>query len=381
MSGAGVYFPGDEAGLAARLDSYLADLGARLGAAPMARGVKALVLAGGYGRGEGGVFHAAAGGRAQLYNDLEFYLLLGDPAVATAAAAWCEQESHAGDQALGIEVEFKRLNAGDLAAAAPSMFYYDLVAAHRLVWGDAAFMAGLPARLHEAALIPAHEAVRLLFNRGSGLFYCQCALAAAADPRVDNGFIERNHAKVRLALADAVLAFNGRYHFSCRERARRLGDALPHTPPDWPLLVAWHAAGVEFKLHPRHAHPGRAALAAAQAELVGVWRRTFLWLEAHRLGRAFDTPRDYATAPGRRFPQVPAWRCALLHLRDRSQRGGALPGWRDYPRGALQRALVLLVEPRPAATDRALAARLVGARDATTAGLETAFLRWWRWYN
>ena len=72
MSGAGVYFPGDEPGLVARLDGYLAGLGARLGAAPFARGVKALVLAGGYGRGEGGVFRETAGRPAQLYNDLEF---------------------------------------------------------------------------------------------------------------------------------------------------------------------------------------------------------------------------------------------------------------------------------------------------------------------
>ena len=381
MSGAGVYFPGDEPGLVARLDGYLAGLGARLGAAPFARGVKALVLAGGYGRGEGGVFRETAGRPAQLYNDLEFYLLLGDPAVAADAAAWCKREAHAGDEALGIEVEFKLLAAAEFACAAPSMFYYDLVVAHRLVWGDAAFMAGLPARLREAALSPVHEAVRLLCTRGSGLFYSQCALVAAADPRVDNGFIERNHAKVRLALADAVLAVNGRYHFSCRDRLRRLGETLPHLPPDWLRLVAWHAAGVEFKLHPRHAHPSRAELEASQEELADVWRRTFLWMEALHLGRAFVSPLEYATAPGRRFPHYPAWRCALLHLRDRLKRGGALPGWADYPRGALQRALVLLVAPRPAVEHRALAARLVGASDSAWLALEAAYLRWWRWYN
>jgi hypothetical protein len=380
MSAAGAYFPGDEPGLSTRLDAYLAGLAGRLGAAGFASSVSALLLAGGYGRGEGGVFRATPGGEAELYNDLEFYLLLKDPAVAPAAAAWCAQESHAGDAALGIEVEFKLLPAGELAGASPSMFYYDLVAAHRLVWGDPAYAAAWPARLRDPALIPAHEAVRLLFNRGSGLFFSRCALEAA-DARVGNGFIERNQAKVRLALADAVLALNGRYHHSCRERARRLGSALPHTPPDWARLVAWHAAGVEFKLHPRHVHPSAAELAAALAEMAAVWERTFLWLETRHLDRAFASARDYAAAPGRLFPHVPAWRGALLHGRDRVRRGGALPGWRDYPRAALQRALVLLVAPEAGASERALAARIISAGEPTWSALEAAYVRWWRWYN
>lgn len=381
MSEAGAYFPGDEPGLATRLDDYLRGLGARLGAAPFAAGVTALVLAGGYGRGEGGVYRASPDGAAQLYNDLEFYLLLREPGAGAAAQAWCAAEAHAGDEMLGIEVEFKLLVAEELRRAEPSMFYYDLVAAHRLVWGDAAWMAALPASLGNPALIPVHEATRLLFNRGSGLFYSQCALAAEGDPRQGDGFIERNHAKIRLALADAVLAANGRYHFSCRERARRLAERLAHLPPDCPRIIAWHAAGVEFKLHPRHAHPTVAGLAAVQAELVAVWSRTFLWLEALRLGRSFASPRAYATAPGRLFPQVPIVRCVLLHGRDRIRRGGALPGWTDYPRAALQRALVLLVDPAASAADRRLAARLVGARDPAWAALESAYARWWRWYN
>lgn len=381
MSAAGKFFPGDEPALAEKLESFLAGLAARLGAAAFAPGVKALVLAGGYGRGEGGVFRATPGGEAQLYNDLEFYLLLSDPGIAAAAGAWGATEAHAGDAALGIEVEFKLLPAEEFARAAPSMFYYDLVAAHQLIWGDAAFVAGLPARLRDPALIPAHEAVRLLFNRGSGLLYSRCALAAAADPRVTNGFIERNHAKVRLALADAVLALNGRYHCSCRERGRRLGEALAQTPPDWAQLVAWHAAGVEFKLHPRHVHPPRAELERAQAELTEVWRRTFLWLEGRHLGREFAAARDYATASGRLFPHVPVSRGFLLHVRDRLQRGGALPGWGDYPRAALQRALVLLLQEGPTSADLAQAARWVGAEAPAWAALEAAYVRWWRWYN
>ena len=71
-----------------------------------------------------------------------------------------------------------------------------------------------------------HEAARLLFNRGSGLLFSFSALRAG-DDRTRNGFVERNHAKLRMALGDAVLAVNGRYHFSCLERQRRLCEPSP----------------------------------------------------------------------------------------------------------------------------------------------------------
>jgi hypothetical protein len=377
----GVYFPEAAPELQQRLDGFLAGLAERLAAAPFARGVTALVLAGGYGRGEGGVFRADDSGPAQLYNDLEFFLLLGDPAVGSAADTWCRREAHAGDAELGIEVEFKLLPAEALRSAGPSMFYYDLVAAHRLVWGDRDFLARLPARLRDPALIPAHECTRLLFNRGSGLFYSRCALAADADPRGTDGFVERNHAKIRLALGDAVLALNGRYHFSCLERGRRIAETPALRPPDWPAIAAWHAEGVDFKLRPRHRRPGRAQLAETQADLGAVWLRTFLWAEGVHLRRDFPDAAAYADAPGRLHPHTGRVRNVLLHARDRLRRGGALPGWTDYPRAALQRALVRLVDPGAGPEALTRAGQALGGVAPAWATLEPAYARWWRCYN
>ncbi len=380
MSG-GVYFPEEAPELALRLDRFLSGLATRLAAAPFASQVTALVLAGGYGRGEGGVFRAGGGGEPQLYNDLEFFLLLGDPSIEPLAAEWCRRESHAGDVELGIEVEFKLLAASALATGEPSMFYYDLVAAHRLVWGDERFLAGLPPRLKDPALIPAHECTRLLFNRGSGLFYCRCALAADADPRVSDGFVERNHAKVRLALADAVLAINGRYHFSCVERERRLAEPLALVPPDWRVIGAWHADGVEFKLRPRHLRPERVRLNGEQAKLARVWLRTFLWAEGIHLQRVFADAPAYADVAGRLHPHSRAIRNLLLHVRDRVRRGGGLPGWTDYPRAALQRALVRLVDPDSGAGELKQAGEALGGVAPAWPDLEAAYVRWWRCYN
>lgn len=376
----GTYFVDDEPALAKRLDVYLAGLAERLAQSPAAAGTLALVLSGGYGRGEGGVFRDAEGNPG-LYNDLEFYMLLRDPSAEAAARAWCEQEEPAGTAELGIDVEVKRMPIGELRQAEPSMFYYDLVVAHQLVWGEESWQEGLPAGLDDAARIPLHEATRLLFNRGSGLFYSRCALARH-DDRVESGFVERNHAKVRLALGDAVLAMNGQYHHFARERNRRVCAGLAHTPPGWDRLVAWHTEGVDFKLHPRHQAGGELDLGSAQTELAEAWLHTFRWLEQHRLGRSFAGSQAYAHDAGKIYPETSGLKNLLIRLRDLKSRGGALPGWFDYPRAALQRALVRLVDPAQE-PDPAEVGRLLGMASPRERWpeLEPDYARWWAFYN
>ncbi|TAG29998.1 MAG: hypothetical protein EAZ36_03880, partial [Verrucomicrobia bacterium] len=334
-------------------------------------GAVALVLAGGYGRGEGGVFRVAEGAAAELYNDLEFFLFLKPEADAGAAARWCEGWEKAGTAELGIDVEFKRDAAGVLCDGAPTMFWHDLLQGHRVVWGDAGLLAGAPARLRDPAGLPASEATRLLFNRGSGLWFARLKLDGGRAE--DGGFVQRNHQKARLALGDAVLALAGRHHGLCEERARRIAAGGFDTPPGWARIVAWHAGGVAFKLRPRHRAAGRNELAEAQAALTAAWLEVFLWVEGRRLGKTFRGASDYAEFRGRLFPETPVWRNVALHARDRLKRGEALPGWTDYPRAALQRALVAAL-----AGGAEAGARRIGVADTA---YPAAYARWWARYN
>ncbi len=374
---AGRYFPGGHPELHEKLDRYLAALGRALGGQAFCEKVAFLLLAGGYGRGEGGVFQPSATEPARLYNDLEFYLVLKDASAASDAGRWCHEEAHRGESEIEIEVEFKILTLAALQGAEPSMFYYDLLAAHRLIWGDAALVAALPPRLRDPTLIPAHEATRLLFNRGTGLFFCQRQLAQSG-AEVHSAFIERNHAKVRLALADAVLALNGRYHFSCRTRHERLAEPLAQTPPNWPQLKDWHASAVEFKFHPRHENPAPETLRERQTKLIATWTDTFLWLESIRLRHTFRTPADYAAWPGRLFPEFPPARNFLLHLRDRLRRGTPPRGWFDYPRAPLQRSLIAQLHSLPSPTTAHL---LALPASASADEIHAAYRRWWSFYN
>jgi len=375
---AGVYVVEDEPLLSQQLDLYLHELAAKLEKAVAASSTIALVLSGGYGRGEGGVFRGDDG-LARLYNDLEFYLFTKTDAVPAEVLAWVHREEQEGTARLGIDVEFKCMGIEALRSGEPSMFYYDLLQGNQLIWGDEGWAKGLPEVLLDAAAIPLHEATRLMFNRGSGLFFSRCALAQG-DDRVSSGFVQRNHAKARLALGDAVLAANGQYHYFCRERGKRVAAGLDQVPPDWARLQAWHAAGVQFKLQPRHVKVDTEELQAHQAELAEAWGQTFRWLEGLRLGTTFATSAAYAEYAGRLYPETPVLRNVLLRARDLKSRGGALGHWTDYPRGELQRALVRLVDATAEPDIHAMIRRLGGSGHGWAA-LEQAFARWWNHYN
>ena len=367
------YFLESEPALVAVLDDFLARLAANLERQPFRSSVATLVLGGGYGRGEGGVFRMRETGRAHFYNDLDFCLFVKGRKDAAAIAAWCHRWERDGTAELGIEVEFKRLPADAFRRSGPTMFYHDLLQGHWVVWGDAGVMTGAPTAHRNARLIPLSESARLLFNRGSGLLFARWKLKE--EPSDADGFIERNHAKARLALADAVLAAAGRHDGSCVERARRLASEKFPVPANFAQLRAWHAEGVQFKLQPRHRRPGVAALKEAQQELTAAWLDVFLWLESGRLGHDFANGGNYFAWSGRLFPETSRVWNLLLHGRDRIKRGSALPDWFDYPRSSLQRALVAAHMSHLSEAD---AARFIGeGADSWRA----AYRRWWGHYN
>ena len=372
------YFPEKEPSLTSLLDAFLGTLRDDLAARPIARTVRSLMLAGGYGRGEGGVYRENGASAVHLYNDLEFYMIVAGQSAVRSAEEWCREQAARGEHELGIEVEFKVIAEMALRQAPASMCIYDLLAAHRLVYGSENFVRTLPPPLSDPSVIPQHEAARLLFNRGSGLLFSASALRAG-DDRIRNGFVERNHAKLRMALADAVLAVNGRYHFSCLERHRRLCAPSLEVPPAWPELVAWHDEGVTFKFHPRHRYPSESELQETQEKMTRIWLQTFLWVESLRLSQKFSDAEHYAKHPARLFPELQPWRNFALHVRDRWKRGASLANWFDYPRAALQRALVLLID---SPGDFEGAAYAMGLQSPIQPErVLDRYHYWWRFYN
>jgi hypothetical protein len=305
--------------------------------------IAAIVLGGGYGRGEGGVLKAEDGDRP--YNDLDFYVFL------RGRRLWREFRYGRMLRALGehlsaetgLQVDFKIECAERWKDSPPSMFSYDLVSRHRVIFGDESVFQGCEHHL-EAGAIPLEEATRLMFNRCSGLLLTRELLQKDAFQSEEADFVGRNLAKLQLAMGDTVLTAFGQYHWSARERHGRLAafstlDSLP-----WLHEVqAHHGAGVVFKLHPRRATRSVAEFNLEHRQLAALALQLWLWLEGRRLQKSFVSASDYALSDTDKCPGTHAWRNYLLSLRTFGPKASVeATSWR-YPRERLFNALALLL--------------------------------------
>ena len=218
---------GDSPAMDGLVESVCAEIGAEISALGL-KPLAGVVLGGGYGRGEGGVF-TADGAAESLANDLDFYVVAVEGASAADLASIGEALgpiSRKWTERLGIDVDFcaaktpwrlkrdeRRLMVQELVHG-----YFDVAGAK----GETLF-AGV--RRLESSELPWTEAVRLLVNRGAGLL-----LAAESS---EGKFIVRNINKCVLGAGDAKLISSGRYAWKAEDRAAALGDGLYSRALEW----------------------------------------------------------------------------------------------------------------------------------------------------
>ncbi|PYJ81282.1 MAG: hypothetical protein DME22_21485, partial [Verrucomicrobia bacterium] len=203
------------------------------------RKLEGLLLAGGYGRGEGGVLRTETGD--EPYNDLEFYVFLRGNNFLN------EHRYQPGLQDLAehlspaarVEVEFKILSLNKLRRSPVSIFYYDLVMGHRWLRGEEGLLSGCEHH-RDAKRIPLAEATRLMMNRCSGLLLARERLERAEFSPGDADFVGRNLAKAQLAFGDTVLSAFGGYDWSCLERHKRLKQLKVSEDLPWLSEVQRH---------------------------------------------------------------------------------------------------------------------------------------------
>lgn len=306
-----------------------------------ARTLQGLLLAGGYGRGEGGVLRTAE--RDLPYNDLEFFVFIRGMTRLNELryAGTLHELAERMTQLAGIEVEFKILSLGKLRRSAPSMFYYDLMMGHDWLIGSESLLHGCEHHA-DASRIPLHEATRLLMNRCSGLLYAKSRLQEPEFSSDDADFVNRNIAKAQLAMGDVLLAMHGTYHWSCRVRRERLQE-METTFPCMEQIKRHHRDGVHFKLLPDNGTEGKASLETRLDEISQLAQSLWLWLESRRLGRAFRNVQGYALSPAPKCPEHAWWKNAAINVRtfkSRCFKAGALL---RYPRERLLRSLSLLL--------------------------------------
>lgn len=307
--------------------------------------LEAILLGGGYGRGEGGVLRGKSGDRP--YNDLECYVAIkgnrhvNELRYRRRLDVLGEILTHLAD----VEVEFKITSLSEIASRPTGMFLYDLAAGHRLLWSNPSAAPGASLDPHRnPENIPQAEATRLLMNRCSGLLFARARFAERPFTPSAADFVGRNIAKAQLAFGDALLAANGRYHWSCRERHRRLADLAQGKHSPWlDGVLRHHAIGLEFKLHPQIAAISHDKLFEQHTDVTAFALKCWLWLEARRLGRVFPTIRTYADDPGNKCPGTSPFLNVILNLRADGFRVHVDPRpWR-HPRERVFDSLALLL--------------------------------------
>ena len=348
------------------------------------RDLEAIVLGGGYGRGEGGVLQTEVGDRP--YNDLEFYVFLRGNRFYQEHryARLLHNLGESLSRQSGLQVEFK-IDCADRWRHSPvSMFSYDLLSGHRIILGDDSVFSKCEHHL-DARAIPLAEAARLMFNRCSGLLLARELLQKGALAGDEMDFIGRNHAKLQLALGDAVLTAFRQYDSSARQRHWRLSSFTPEdSPPQWPEIQAHHGWGLLFKLHPRRVVKSVAEFEMEHRRLTDLAMRLWLWLEGRRLNNRFLSASDYALSAVDKCPGTPLWLNYILSLRTFGPKAALAPLSCRYPRGRLFNALALLLWDGKAPAHPRLLRRLQQELQTDApdwAGLVSVFKRIWPRYG
>ena len=346
--------------------------------------LEALVLGGGYGRGQGGVRKTKSGDKP--YNDLEFYVFIRGNVHVSERNYHTPLHELGGrlSSEAGLHVEFKVYSVDKLRNSPVSMFSYDLVAGHKIIFGGEEIFD--ECRQHLVARdIPLREATRLLFNRCSGLLLAKDFLRNPELTPEQQDFIGRNIAKAQLAFGDVVLVVYGRYHSSCLERAERLNkNPTDFGPPALAEIQRLHAIGVDFKLHPRRTKASRTELLDLHAQTVKFGLQLWLWVESRRLHHPFATAQEYALSTLSRCPESVGWRNALLNLRTFGARAMFDRNACRYPRERLMNALCLMLWDEATTLEKATQWKLpdlLRAKSANWPDLIQAYQKLWQHYG
>jgi hypothetical protein len=291
---------------------------------PMSR-IKALVLGGGYGRGEGGI--RLVHGRQMPGSPLTFYLFT--EGLAASHRLSLEREIDGGlerlRQAYPVPIEFSTVDASRMSRYRAKVRWHELCDRHKVLAGHPLFLSRLASRFRAERLDP-HDVADTLVSSG-GLILVNDVITARGqiDERRDE--VVRNFSRAVIGYGSALLFFTGAYDPGYVERRRRMAahalvpEAARATFDD---AMSYRATGdprAEERLFEQvRTGRGRAILAQIHLELerLRLGRPTLSWTgyvhvslahEVDRLGRSLRRMAQgavrYLTSPHRLGPEAP----------------------------------------------------------------------------
>lgn len=332
------------ADLRAVCDSVEAQLGPRM---------SAVLLLGGYARGEGGTLDRR--GDPGPYNDYDLVVVLERVRDLPAARRRLQRIAAHWEHRLGVDVDLWPISRRALRRAPPTLFWLDVsMGARRMMAGHGEIERDLPR--WKPRDVPLEEASRLLANRAVGL-----ALSNLEDRECDELRAARHIHKAVLACGDARLLAAAHYRATFVERQAEL-HRLSGAPAVEPHLVSAYEEATRFRTRPDEwRYPGDDARRWYGESLAEI-RRWHLEWESWRCGTPAD-PLELARWNGRVYTRLPDVKPAgrtLAALRSRLSGAAPLRPWVGHPRERLARVAVALAYGADDERCRAAAARLLG---------------------
>ncbi len=249
---------------------------------------EALVLGGGYGRGEGAI--QIIDNKEYGYNDLDLVLIVKNK--YSLPKNKLEKITDRYSKKLKIDVDLSRpLTIKDIRHWPHWLMWHDLAHGHVVLMGDNDIIKlNAPDYIWEPP--PPIEATRLLLNRGSGLLW-SLMLKKENKTLPDPDFIRRNYYKCLLSLGDALLITKKMYTTTYFGRGLLL-DKAKIMFPDLPIdeISYSYMKALNFRFFPNktdNAQPDLQDLNYA----IGLWQNVFLSIESSRTGIKWESIVDY----------------------------------------------------------------------------------------
>lgn len=340
------------------LAETLNELGVRL-AATFDGHCLAVILGGGYGRGEGAC--VLIEGTEHPYNDFDLFVVT-DKAMELPPDT--RNVTKQFEQRLHIEVDVgKPLSLASLSKLPHSLMWQDLLDGHKVMYGQQDILTKhMTPSIKEP--LPKIESLRLLLNRGSGLlqairewYACQ---EDAHHELSDPDFIRRNYQKCALSLGDALLIASSAYKPPLSYRTEQV-STLQDLPS--PLIVPLYQEAAAFKVNPDKSieQPTLEQLLS----MANLWVQVLLHTEAERTGKRWSDIGAYAHDT---FLREREQHTAAKLVRNAVKQAKLGKISYRYPRESLYGMLGCLLSD-------------AGEPDRTWNGQTDAFLRVWRTCN
>jgi len=373
-----------------------------------AENIKALVLAGGYGRGEGGIRVDKGGEHPASNPDLILFSSGLGPADRDRLAAKVARPFASLRRRFGTGVDFSVIDARRLERDPVRLLWYDLRHGHKLLAGDPGFLPGLtrftlgnidPTDMADLVikrgallilndLILAHEAYsgRVCLVRDAHLALSDLVLPQNPWTSVRREALLTHVVRAIIGCGDAFLLAREAYHWSYVERRRRMSLAAIPATPEFKTL---YESAMRYRFGGDPLAGERLLAEVESGHLRKVLGAAHLEIERHRFRAPNLTFEGYVTVSLRqdlmdaKSSLGSLARGALTAVRAGLHLGAgspyslrlALDGGDE--RGAVRALFPLIAYGAGNAQDAAAAREILGVRNVRSGAARLAWLRMW----